>query len=85
LATKKKSFIDEKNIKLEASCSVIIKKNLSLKSKDPKSFTIPLTIGVFFVDKALLDLGASINLMSLAMLKKIGYLEIKPKYLADPS
>jgi len=63
LATKKKSFIDEKNIKLEAGCSAIIKKNLSLKSKDPRSFTIPLTIGVFFVDKDLLDLGASINVM----------------------
>jgi len=37
-----------------------------------------VSIGSLSVDKALLDLGASINLILLAMLKKIGELEIKP-------
>ncbi|KAK7353640.1 hypothetical protein VNO80_19091 [Phaseolus coccineus] len=78
LLIKKRSFIDEKKIKLEAGCSVIIQKNLPLKSKDPRSFTIPIAIGALSVDKALLDLEASINLILLAMLKKIGNLEIKP-------
>jgi len=36
-----------------------------------------MSIGALSVDKALLDLGASINLIYLAMLKKIGYLMIK--------
>jgi len=76
LATKEKSFIDEKNIKLEGSA--IIQKNLPLKSKDLKRLTILVIIGALYVDKVLLDLGASINLMSLGMLKKIGDLEIKP-------
>ena len=44
---------------------------------DPVSFNIPVTIGALSVDNALLDLGASINLIPLAMLKKIGDLEIK--------
>jgi len=35
-------------------------------------------IGALSVDKTLLDLGASINLILLAMLKKISELEIKP-------
>jgi len=49
---------------LEAGCSVIIKKSLPSKLKDPDSFTILVTIGDLPVSKAL-DLGASINLMSL--------------------
>ena len=37
-----------------------------------------MSIGALFVDNALLDLGASVNIIPLAMLKKIGDLEIKP-------
>ncbi|XP_068461916.1 uncharacterized protein [Phaseolus vulgaris] len=48
------------------------------KSRDPGSFTLPVTIGNLTVEKALLDLGASINLMPLSMLKKIGDVEVKP-------
>ena len=59
-------------------CSAIIQKALPQKSKDPGSFTIPVTIGRLEVGKALLDLGASINLMPLSMLQRIGDLEIKP-------
>jgi len=43
LVTKKRSYIDEKNIQLEVGCSVIIKKGLSLKSKDPGSFILPIS------------------------------------------
>jgi len=41
-------------------------------------FNIPVAIAVLSVHKALLDLGASINLMPLSMLKKIGDLKVKP-------
>ena len=37
-----------------------------------------MSIGALYVDNALLDLGASINIIPWAMLKKIGDLEIKP-------
>ena len=77
LLTKKRKFKEEV-VSLEAGCSAIIQKNMPLKSKDPGSFTIPVTIGDLPVGKALLDLGASINLMPLAMLKRIGDLEVKP-------
>jgi len=78
LLTKKMRFIEEDIIDLEFSCSVIIQKSLPLKSKDPKIYSIPVTIGALLVDKALLYLGASINLMPLVLMEKIGDLEVKP-------
>ena len=77
LLTKKRKFIDE-TVELEAGCSAIIQKSLPYKAKDPGSFTIPVTIGALPAGKAVLDLGATINLMSLSMLKWIGDLEVKP-------
>ena len=75
LLTENRRFYEEK-LELEAGCSAIIQKSLPQKSKDPRSFTIPVTIGALPVGKALLDLGASINLMPLSMLKRIGDLEV---------
>jgi len=69
LLTKKRRFSEE-TVELEAGCSAIIQKSLPQKSKDPGSFTIPITIGTLPVGKALLDLGASINLMPLSMLRR---------------
>ncbi|XP_062080512.1 uncharacterized protein LOC133785277 [Humulus lupulus] len=53
-------------------------KKLPQKVKDPGSFTIPCTIGGSSFDKALCDLGASINLMPLSVFKKLGVGEVKP-------
>jgi hypothetical protein len=77
LLTKQRKFKDE-TVELEAGCSAIIQKSLPHKTKDPGSFTSPVTIGALPVGKTLLDLGASINLMLLSMLKQIGDLEVKP-------
>ncbi|BAT86826.1 hypothetical protein VIGAN_05014200, partial [Vigna angularis var. angularis] len=55
-----------------------MQKTLPPKFKDPGSFTIPCTIGNHDIGRALVDLGASINLIPLSMLKKIGGLEVKP-------
>ena len=86
ILTKKRRFIEEETIELEAGCSAIIQKMLPPKFKDPVSFTLPVTIGSLAVGKALLDLGASINLVPLSMLKKIEELEIKPtRMMADRS
>ncbi|XP_016192280.1 uncharacterized protein LOC107633158 [Arachis ipaensis] len=46
--------------------------------KDPGSFQIPYIIGDISIEKALCDLGASINLMSLAMMKRMRIEEVKP-------
>lgn len=42
------------------------------KESDPRSFSIPCTNGSSSFTKALCDLGASINLMSLVMFKQFG-------------
>jgi len=78
LLTNKRKFNDQEIVELEAGCSAIIQKSLPQKSRDPESFTLPFTIGNLTVGKALLDLGASINLMPLSMLKKIRDVEVKP-------
>ena len=56
----------------------LLKKAYLKKFKDPGSFNLPVSIGALLVANALLDLGASVNIIPLAMLKKIGDLEIKP-------
>jgi len=78
LLTKKRKYLEQETVELEAGCSAIIQKSLPQKSRDPRSFTLPVTIGNLTVGKALLDLGASINLIPLSTLKKIGDVEVKP-------
>ncbi|XP_068498176.1 uncharacterized protein [Phaseolus vulgaris] len=75
---KNRSYIEERNIELEDRYNALIRKSLPKKFKDSGSFNLPVSIGALYVDNALLDLGASINLIPWAMLKKIGDLEIKP-------
>ena len=53
ILSKKIRFSKERVVNLTATCSVVIKKNLPEKMKDPGSFTIPCTIGGFEIKKAL--------------------------------
>ena len=63
---------------LTATCSAMIQKSLPKKMQDPGCFTIPCTIGNFEFKKALCDSGASINLMSLLVVKRLGFGELTP-------
>lgn len=76
--SKKRKLEDYKTVKLTEECSHILQKKLSQKLKDPGSFTIPCTIGSLTFEKALCDIGASINLMPLSVFRKLGLGEIKP-------
>jgi len=78
LLTKKRKHIEEETIEVQGNCSAIIQKLLPPKFKDPISFTIPCTIGELAIGKELIDLGASINLMPLFVMRRIGDLELKP-------
>ncbi|XP_039684971.1 uncharacterized protein [Medicago truncatula] len=69
---------DDENISLSENCSAILQTKLPPKLKDPGAFTIPCSIGPVDIGRALCDLGASINLMPLSMMKKIGGGEPKP-------
>ncbi|XP_006591675.1 uncharacterized protein [Glycine max] len=78
LLTKKGKYIHSDNIMVEGNCSAVIQRILPPKYKDLGSVTIPGSIGVVLVGKALIDLGASINLMPLSMCRRIRELEILP-------
>ena len=65
-------------VKLNEEYSAIIQRKLPPKLKDPRSFTIPCSIGSCTFNKVLCDLGASINLMPLSILQKLGLNEPKP-------
>ena len=51
---------------------VVILKKLPPKLKDLWSFSTPCFIGTLYFDRALCDLGASINLMPCFVYKKLG-------------
>ncbi|CAJ2668475.1 unnamed protein product [Trifolium pratense] len=78
LLTKKRKPLDDNTVDMTEECSAIIQKKLPQKKKDPGSFTIPCSIGNISVGRALCDLGASINLMPLSMMKKIPGAVAKP-------
>jgi len=78
MLTRKHRYIHQENIIVEENCSAVIPKILPLKHKDPESIIVPCSIGEVNVGKALIDLGASINLMPLSMCRRLGELEIMP-------
>ncbi|GKV41179.1 hypothetical protein SLEP1_g48746 [Rubroshorea leprosula] len=65
-------------VKLNEECSAILQNKLPPKLKDPGSFSIPCIIGNVNFDKALCDLGASINLMPFHVFRKLGLGEPTP-------
>ncbi|XP_027348041.1 uncharacterized protein LOC113859473 [Abrus precatorius] len=78
LLSKKRKLENDKTVPLTEECSAILQRKLPQKLKDPGSFSIPCSIGNCTIGKALCDLGASINLMPLAIMKKLGIEEVKP-------
>ncbi|GKV38977.1 hypothetical protein SLEP1_g46823 [Rubroshorea leprosula] len=77
LANKRK-LEEFKMVKLNEECSAILQNKLPPKLKDPGSFSIPCIIGNVNFDKALCDLGASINLMPFHVFRKLGLGEPSP-------
>ncbi|XP_038696665.1 uncharacterized protein LOC119993559 [Tripterygium wilfordii] len=78
ILSKKRRLKDYESVQLTDECSAIVQQKLPIKKKDPGSFTIPYTIGSTEIERALCDLGASINLMPLSIAKLIGLHEISP-------
>ena len=70
LGINKKAFLTEQ-------VSSIIQCKTLVKYKDLGSPTISVNIGVTCIDKALLDLGASVNLLPYSMYKQLGLGELK--------
>uniref|UniRef100_A0A2N9I6A0 RNA-directed DNA polymerase n=1 Tax=Fagus sylvatica TaxID=28930 RepID=A0A2N9I6A0_FAGSY len=71
LNVQKKAFLCEQ-------VSAIIQHNTPPKYKDPGCPTISCVIGNFRIEKALLDLGASVNLLPYSVYEQLGLGELKP-------
>ncbi|XP_052626748.1 uncharacterized protein LOC128133388 [Lactuca sativa] len=71
LCTKKRKFKENEKIQVNANVSTVIQKKLPPKCKDPGIFVIPCTIGDLHVKSAMLDLGASINVMPYSIFQSL--------------
>jgi len=71
LNVKKKAFLAEQ-------VSVILQNNNDLKYKDPGCPTISCFIGEHKIERALLDLGASVNLLPYLVYQSLNLGELKP-------
>ena len=78
LCTIKKGLGIEKKAFLTEQVSAIIQSKNPVKYKDPGSPTISVNIGGTCIDKSLLDLGASVNLLPYSVYKQLGLGELKP-------
>ncbi|CAN6566576.1 unnamed protein product [Malus baccata var. baccata] len=63
LCTTRKRISTKEVVKVGENVSAILQRKLPPKCKDPGSFTIPCVIGNTRFESAMLDLGASINVM----------------------
>ncbi|XP_027357480.1 uncharacterized protein LOC113866881 [Abrus precatorius] len=72
LLSNKKKLEELATVTLNEECSAILQNKMLKKLKDPGSFTLSCLIGRLIVDRALADLGVSINLMSYSVFKKLG-------------
>ena len=78
LCTIKKGLGIEKKAFLTEQVNAIIQSRNPVKYKDPGSPTISVNIGGNCIDKSLLDLGASVNLLPYSVYKQLGLGELKP-------
>ncbi|RVW34716.1 Transposon Ty3-G Gag-Pol polyprotein [Vitis vinifera] len=77
LCTIKRGLTVNKKAFLTEQVSAILQCKSPLKYKDPGSPTISVMIGGKVVEKALLDLGASVNLLPYSVYKQLGLGELK--------
>uniref|UniRef100_A0A1S4AUZ6 Aspartic peptidase DDI1-type domain-containing protein n=1 Tax=Nicotiana tabacum TaxID=4097 RepID=A0A1S4AUZ6_TOBAC len=78
LMSQKFDFQDLSTVTLTQTCNAVVTKPMAQKMSNPGSFTIPCTIGSYAFVKVLCDLGASINLMPLAVYTKRGIGRARP-------
>ena len=78
LCTVKKGLNVNKTTFLRKQVSSIIQFKTPMKYKDPGSPTFSVNNGGTFVERALLDLGASVNLLPYSVYKQLGLGELKP-------
>ena len=78
LCTVKRGLNVDKKAFLTEQVNAIIQCKTLVKYKDPGCPTILVNIGSTCIEKALQDLGASVNLLPFSVYKKLGLGELKP-------
>jgi hypothetical protein len=78
LVTVKRKTNVPKKVCLTEQVSSILQCRLPIKYKDLGCPTISCTIGISHIEKALLDLGASVNLLPYSVYLQLGLGELKP-------
>nr|URM60731.1 ZF-HD family protein [Gymnema sylvestre] len=78
LCTNKRKLKGNEKISLGRNVSALIQPAMPTKCKDPGTFTIPCTIGELQFTNAMLDLGASINVMPYSVYSSLQIGELKP-------
>ncbi|KAM1255927.1 hypothetical protein ACFX2G_030702 [Malus domestica] len=77
LYTTRKRISSKEVVKVSENVSVVLQRKLPTKCKDPGSFTIPCVIGNTRFESAMLDLGASINIMPYSIYASMHLGELK--------
>ena len=78
LCTMKRKHHVQKKAFLTEQVSATLQHNTPVKYKDPGCPTNSCIIGNFNINKALLDLGASVNLLAYSVYEQLGLGELKP-------
>ena len=78
IISRKQKWEDYETIPINEECSAVIQNKLPQKLKDPRSITIPCTIGNEFIGKSLYDLGASVSIISLSFCRRLNIGEPQP-------
>ncbi|KAM2188725.1 hypothetical protein ACFX1R_032230 [Malus domestica] len=77
LCTTRKRISSKEVVKVSENVSAVLQCKLPTKCKDPRSFTIPCVIGNTRFESAMLDLGASINIMPYSIYASMHLGELK--------
>ncbi|MGG6712775.1 UNVERIFIED_CONTAM: retroviral-like aspartic protease, partial [Salmonella enterica subsp. enterica serovar Weltevreden] len=78
MCTKKMRLGNNEKVVVSANVSSVIRRKLPPKCKDSGKFAISCIIGKKTVDKVMLDLGASINLMPFSIYKELNLGPLQP-------
>ncbi|XP_048443372.1 uncharacterized protein LOC125478796, partial [Pyrus x bretschneideri] len=77
LCNTKRRRANKEVVKVSENVSAVLQRKLPTKCKDPGSFTIPCVIGHNRFEHAMLDLGASINVMPYSIYASMNLGELK--------
>ncbi|XP_061348796.1 uncharacterized protein LOC133294164 [Gastrolobium bilobum] len=72
ILSRKRRIEEFETLALTKECSNIVSTKVPPKMEDPGSFTISYVLGDRYIDRALCDLGSSINLMPASIFKQLG-------------